>query len=105
MAETKYDVAITVSGIDGSTLAGRNARQGLWVIMFEDGTHPKSAVSESMILKTSEMVRSLAESYDVPELAYRGSENYFKHTGYSHGVKRHSGMVSRHCIHTCTFTS
>lgn len=89
----KYDVAIIGSGIGGSTLAGILARQGLSVIVFEGGSHPKFAIGESMILETSEMMRALAEFYDVPELAYFSSENYFKYAGYSHGVKRHFGFV------------
>lgn len=91
--QKKYDVAIIGSGIGGSTLASVLARQGLSVIVFEGGTHPKFAVGESMILETSEMMRALAEFYDVPELAYFSSENYFKYAGYSHGVKRHFGFV------------
>jgi FADH2 O2-dependent halogenase len=91
--QNKYDVAIIGSGIGGSTLASVLARQGLSVIVFEGGTHPKFAVGESMILETSEMMRALAELYDVPELAYFSSENYFKHAGFSHGVKRHFAFV------------
>lgn len=89
----KYDVAIIGSGIGGSTLASVLARQGLSVIVFEGGQHPKFAVGESMILETSEMMRALAELYDVPELAYFSSENYFKYAGLSHGVKRHFGFT------------
>ena len=74
--QKKYDVAIIGSGIGGSTLAGILARQGLSVIVFEGGQHPKFAIGESMILETSEMMRALAEFYDVPELAYFSSENY-----------------------------
>ena len=91
--QKKYDVAIIGSGIGGSTLAGILARQGLSVIVFEGGQHPKFAIGESMILETSEMMRALAEFYDVPELAYFSSENYFKHAGGSHGVKRHFGFT------------
>ena len=65
----KYDVAIIGSGIGGSTLASVLARQGLKVIVFEGGTHPRFTIGESMILETSEAMRALAELYDVPELA------------------------------------
>ncbi|MEO1623337.1 MAG: NAD(P)/FAD-dependent oxidoreductase, partial [Cyanobacteria bacterium J06632_3] len=85
----RFDVAIIGSGIAGSTLATILARQGLSVILFEAGSHPKFAIGESMILETSEMMRSLAENYNVPELAYFSSENYFEHIGTSHGIKRH----------------
>lgn len=91
--QKKYDVAIIGSGIGGSTLASVLARQGLSVLVFEGGTHPKFAVGESMILETSEMMRALSELYDVPELAYFSSENYFKYAGFSHGVKRHFSFV------------
>lgn len=91
--QQKYDVAVIGSGIGGSTLASILARQGLSVIVFEGGQHPKFAVGESMILETSEMMRALAELYDVPELTYFSSENYFKYAGFSHGVKRHFGFT------------
>lgn len=61
--QIRYDVAIIGSGIGGSTLASQDARQGLSVLVFDGGTHPKFAVGESMILETSEMMRALAEFY------------------------------------------
>ena len=97
--QKKYDVAIIGSGIGGSTLASVLARQGLSVIVFEGGAHPKFAVGESMILETSEMMRALAEFYDVPELAYFSSENYFQYAGLSHGVKRHFSFVHHNVGH------
>src|SRR5512134_2556932 len=95
MADTEkvYDVAIIGSGIGGSTLAAALARQGLSVIMFEAGVHPRFTIGESMILETSECMRALAEFYDVPELAYFSSENYYDYIGTSHGVKRHFSFV------------
>ncbi len=90
----KYDVAIIGSGIGGSTLASILARQGLSVIVFEAGTHPKFTVGKSTILETSEMMRALAKFYDVPELAYFSSENYLTYAGTSHGIKRHFGFVN-----------
>lgn len=88
-----YDVAIIGSGIGGSSLAAVLARQGLNVIVFEAGVHPKFAVGESMILETSEAMRALAEFYDVPELAYYSSENYYSFIGTQHGVKRHFSFL------------
>ena len=85
----KYDVVIIGSGIVGSTLGAILARHGLKVVIFEAKSHPRFAIGESMILETSEMLRSMAEMYSVPELAYFSSENYFSHIGTSHGVKRH----------------
>ena len=91
--DRKYDVAIIGSGMGGSTLASVLARQGLSVIVFEGGTHPRFAIGKSTILETSEAMRALAEFYDVPELAYYSSENFYNYIGTSHGVKRHFGFV------------
>jgi tetracycline 7-halogenase / FADH2 O2-dependent halogenase len=88
-----YDVAIIGSGIGGSTLASVLARQGLSVIVFEGGQHPRFTIGESMILETSEAMRALAEFYDVPELAYYSSENFYNYIGTQHGVKRHFSFV------------
>ncbi len=90
---TTYDIAIIGSGVGGSTLAAILARHGLSVLVFEAGTHPKFTIGESTILETSEMMRALAKFYDVPELAYFSSENFFDFAGSSHGVKRHFGFV------------
>jgi tetracycline 7-halogenase / FADH2 O2-dependent halogenase len=89
----KYDVAIVGSGIGGSTLASILARQGLSVLVFEGGSHPRFTIGESMILETSEAMRALAEFYDVPELAFFSSENFQRHIGTQHGVKRHFSFV------------
>jgi len=87
--EMRFDVAIIGSGFSGSSLAAILARQGQRVIVFEAKSHPKFAIGESMILETSEVLRASAELFDVPELAYFSSENYFALAGTSHGVKRH----------------
>ncbi len=84
-----YDVAIIGTGIAGSALGSILAKQGQRVILFEGKSHPRFAIGESMILETSEILRAMAELYDVPELAYFSSENYFSYIGTSHGVKRH----------------
>ncbi len=89
----KYHVAIIGTGIGGSTLATVLARQGLKVIVFEAGAHPRFTIGESMILETSEVMRALAEYYDVPEMAYYSSENYYGFIGTQHGVKRHFSFL------------
>lgn len=88
-----YDVAIIGSGIAGSALAAVLARQGVRVVVFEAKSHPRFAIGESLILETSEMMRALAELYDVPELAYFSSENFAAFSGTTHGVKRHFGFL------------
>lgn len=92
-SELRYDVAIIGSGIGGSTLATVLARQGLAVIVFEGNTHPRFTIGESMILETSEAMRALAQFYDVPELAYFSSENFYNYIGTGHGVKRHFSFL------------
>ena len=84
-----YDIAIIGSGIAGSALASILSKHAQNVVVFEAGSHPKFAIGESMILETSEVMRTLAELYEVPELAYFSSENYFELIGTQHGVKRH----------------
>ena len=88
-ARKQFDVAIIGSGIAGSTLGAILARQDLQVVIFEAKSHPRFSIGESMILETSETMRALAELYDIPELAYFSSENYFPYIGTNHGVKRH----------------
>ncbi len=88
-SSTQFDIGIIGSGIGGSTLGAILARHGLRVLILEAGVHPKFAIGESMILETSETLRAIAELYDVPEMAYLSSENYFAYAGTSHGVKRH----------------
>ncbi len=87
------DVIIIGSGISGSILACILARHGQKVALCEADVHPKFSIGESMILETSEIFRSLAKVYDVPELEYYSSENFFPKIGTSHGVKRHFSYV------------
>ncbi|MCB9077020.1 MAG: tryptophan 7-halogenase [Anaerolineaceae bacterium] len=89
----RFDIAIIGSGIAGSALGAILARQGLKVVIFEAKSHPRFAIGESLILETSETMRALADFFDVPELAYFSSENYFSHIGTSHGVKRHFSFL------------
>lgn len=91
MTNSHYNVAIIGSGIAGSTLAAILARHGISVVVFEAKQHPRFSIGESMILETSEMMRALADLYDVPEIAFFSSENFMDMAGTSHGIKRHFG--------------
>ncbi|MDA0245600.1 MAG: NAD(P)/FAD-dependent oxidoreductase [Chloroflexi bacterium] len=93
MNEAPFDVAIIGSGISGSALAAILARHGQRVVVFEAKAHPRFAIGESLILETSEMMRSLAHFYDVPELAYFSTENFLPFSGTTHGIKRHFGFL------------
>ena len=70
-------MAIIGTCLVGSTLATILSKNGLKVICFDAGQHPKFSIGESLIIETSEMFRALAELYDVPELHAFGSENQF----------------------------
>ena len=85
----EYELAIIGGGIAGCMLAAAMARNGVKVLVLEAGTYPKFAIGESMILETSEIMRSLALVFDVPELEYFSAEHFMPVIGGSHGVKRH----------------
>ncbi len=86
---TPYELAIIGGGIGGCMLAAAMAHNGVKVIVLEAGVHPKFAIGESMILETSEIMRSLALVFDVPELEYFSAEHFTPIIGGTHGVKRH----------------
>lgn len=92
-AQKTYDLAIIGGGIGGSMLAAAMARNGIEVIVLEAGSYPKFAIGESMILETSEIMRSLALVFDVPELEHFSAEHFIPVIGGSHGVKRHFSYV------------
>ena len=82
-----YELAIVGGGIAGCMLAAAMARNGVEVVVIESSTYPKFAIGESMILETSELMRSLALVFDVPELEHFSAENFMPIIGGSHGVK------------------
>lgn len=88
-----FDVAIIGSGIVGSILGAILAKNGLKVVIFEKEKHPRFSISESLIIEASEVLRTMAVLYDIPEIAYFSSENYFPKIGTAHGVKRHFSFV------------
>lgn len=92
-ANKDFDIIIIGAGISGSVLAAILARHGVNVGVFEAGSHPKFTIGESMILETSEIMRSLAEVYEVPELEYFSAEHFFPYIGTTHGVKRHFSYI------------
>jgi FADH2 O2-dependent halogenase len=84
-----FDVAILGTGVGGTILGAILARNGLRVLLLEQGTHPRFAIGESTIPETTFLFRVLAARYDVPELANLATFTRLrKHVGPSHGVKR-----------------
>jgi FADH2 O2-dependent halogenase len=85
----RYDVTILGAGIAGTVLAAILARQGLKVLVLEEGEHPKFAIGESTIPEFTMRMRLAAVRFDVPELAHL--TNFYDvrdNLGSSHGVKR-----------------
>ena len=89
-----YDVVILGSGISGSILAAIVARHGLNTLLIDSGHHPRFAVGESMIPNTSQMLKIMAQRYDVPELEYISTfRNLRRHVTTSSGMKRNFSFV------------
>lgn len=64
------DVAILGTGIGGSLLGAILAANGLDVLLFEQGVHPRFAIGESTIPETTVLLRLMARRYGVPEIAH-----------------------------------
>jgi FADH2 O2-dependent halogenase len=92
-----YDVAILGSGLAGSVLAAILARQGVKVLLVDGGQHPRFSIGESTIPYTLVSLRTLAERYDVPEIAALASfTDTTKTLGPRFGIKRHFGFLLHH---------
>jgi FADH2 O2-dependent halogenase len=92
-----YDVAILGSGLAGSVLAAVLARQGVKVLLIDGGQHPRFSIGESTIPYTLVSLRTLAERYDVPEIAALASfTDTTKALGPRFGIKRHFGFLLHH---------
>ncbi|HEY7314079.1 MAG TPA: tryptophan 7-halogenase [Gemmataceae bacterium] len=85
----RYDVLILGAGFAGTVLATILGRQGLKVLVLEEGEHPKFAIGESTTPEFTLRMRLAAHRFDVPELAHL--TNFYAirdNLGSSHGVKR-----------------
>jgi FADH2 O2-dependent halogenase len=92
-----YDVAILGSGMAGSILAAILARQGANVLLLDGGQHPRFSIGESTIPYTLLTLRTLAERFDVPEIAALASfTDTTKALGPRFGIKRHFGFMLHH---------
>ncbi|OZM83077.1 NAD(P)/FAD-dependent oxidoreductase [Pseudonocardia sp. MH-G8] len=93
-----YDVVILGAGLAGSVLGAILARNGARTLIVDAGTHPKFAIGESMIPYTLLALRTIAERYDVPEIATLASfDSCIKEINTSFGWKKHFGFM-RHEI-------
>ncbi|MFF0861358.1 NAD(P)/FAD-dependent oxidoreductase [Nonomuraea sp. NPDC003560] len=90
----QYDVAILGSGMAGSMLAAVLARNGVEVLLVDQGTHPRFAVGESTIPYTSAMTRIIADRYRVPEIGALASfKGIQRHISRNSGIKQNFGFV------------
>ncbi len=69
--DVDVDVAILGSGMGGSVLAALLARHGRSVALIDKTAHPRFAIGESTIVYTTQLLASLSERFDVPEIAPR----------------------------------
>jgi tetracycline 7-halogenase / FADH2 O2-dependent halogenase len=93
-ADRGYDVAILGAGIGGTLLGAILARQGLEVLLLEQGSHPRFAIGESTIPETTILLRLMAKRYDLPEIGYLSNFNSIRaHVGSGCGVKRNFSFV------------
>lgn len=90
----EYDVIILGAGLAGSILGAIMARHGARTLIVDAGSHPRFAVGESMIPYTLLALRSMAERYDVPEIATLSSyDSCNKEISTSFGWKKHFGFM------------
>lgn len=91
---TNADVVILGSGLAGSIAALCLRRQGLSVVLVDQGTHPRFALGESTTTPSSLWLRVLAARYDVPELLnIATAESIHQHIAPSSGVKTNFGFL------------
>lgn len=93
-AGREFDVAILGAGIGGTLLAAILARQGIKVLLIEQGTHPRFTIGESTIPETTILLRVLAKRYDVPEIAHLCNfQKVRNHISSGCGVKRNFSFI------------
>jgi glycine/D-amino acid oxidase-like deaminating enzyme len=93
-AERRFDVAILGTGIAGTVLGAILAKNGVRVLVVEQGSHPRFAIGESTVPETGTLFRILAARYGVPEIAHlSGFNGVRRNIGTSSGVKRNFSFV------------
>jgi tetracycline 7-halogenase / FADH2 O2-dependent halogenase len=67
--EGSYDIVVIGSGIAGSIAALVLQQAGCKTLVIERKTHPRFVIGESTIPTTALLLRHLASTYDIPEIA------------------------------------
>jgi tetracycline 7-halogenase / FADH2 O2-dependent halogenase len=89
-----YDVAILGSGIAGTVLAAVLARQGVNVLILDNGTHPRFAVGEATTPPLTSLLELLSVRFSVPELKNISIPKLaLRHVGTSCGTKENFGFL------------
>lgn len=83
----KYDVVVIGSGMAGSIMSAILARHNVSVLMIDKNQHPKFAIGESTFPGTSNLLRIMADRFDIPELGQ--CSTFF---GLRQGVTSSSGI-------------
>jgi FADH2 O2-dependent halogenase len=92
--ENDFDIAILGAGIGGSVLACTLVQQGMKVLLIDNGTHPRFAIGESMVPRSSQMLRIIGQRYNLPEVTNCSSfYTLRKHVAASCGIKKNFGFV------------
>lgn len=93
-AQPTYDVIIIGSGIGGSILATILAKHGHRVLILEKGQHPRFAIGESVVFRTSLWFWILGHLYDIPEIAYLANlDDIAEHVSPNCGYKLTFGFL------------
>ncbi|MEO0651312.1 MAG: FAD-dependent oxidoreductase [Planctomycetota bacterium] len=88
------DVVILGSGLAGPVAALCLVRQGLRVMILDQGTHPRFALGESTTTPSSLWLKVLAERFNVPELLnITTAEGIRRHVAPTSGVKSNFGFL------------
>lgn len=96
-SSTSVDVAILGAGISGTILGAILARHGFRVMLLDADTHPRFAVGESTVGRTSTMLSIIADRYDVPEIKHIASTRAIQEkVTLACGVKRAVSFVYHH---------
>lgn len=89
-----YDVIILGAGIAGSIMGAILAKNGATVLLVDAGVHPRFAVGESLVPRTLNLFRIMADRYEVPELELLSSyDATVKQIAPTMGRKLHFGFM------------
>jgi FADH2 O2-dependent halogenase len=85
----RYDVIVLGSGIAGSITALVLQQCGLKTLVVERKTHPRFVIGESTIPTTALLLRHLASTYRIPEIAQLAHYLWLRQNGCAAWPKQH----------------